>query len=85
MHHKNEVTKIIQEITAGQGLEIDLEIGLIHWLMDDYVEQQNSNPGIKKSSDGICTVNIALPKCDCGNLMNVSTFKCTCGIITLNT
>ena len=31
------------------------------------------------------SVNIALPKCtDCGNLMNVSTFKCTCGIIALN-
>ena len=41
MHHKNEVTKIIQEITAGQGLEIDFEIGLIHQLMDDYAESSS--------------------------------------------
>lgn len=38
MHHKNEVTKIIHEITAGQGLEIDFEIGRIHQLMDDYAK-----------------------------------------------
>ena len=82
MHHKSEVTKIIQEATAGFGLEID--VAKIHQLMDDYAEEQNSNPEVKKSSDGICTINIALPKCDCGNLMSVSMFKCACGIITMN-
>ena len=43
MHHKNEVTKIIQEIVAGQGLEISFEIGRIHQLMDDYAESQNAS------------------------------------------
>lgn len=38
MHHKNEVTKIIHEATAGYGLEID--IAKIHQLMDDYDKQR---------------------------------------------
>ena len=42
MHYKNEVSKIIQEIVAGQGLEISFEIGHIHQLMDDYAEDQKS-------------------------------------------
>ena len=34
MHHKNEVTKIINEAIAGTGIEID--VAKIHQLMDDY-------------------------------------------------
>lgn len=36
MHYKNEVTKIIYSLVAGQGLDIDFEVGLVHHLMDDY-------------------------------------------------
>jgi hypothetical protein len=36
MHHKNQVAKIVYDLVAGQGLEIEFEVGMIHELMDDY-------------------------------------------------
>ncbi len=41
MHHKNEVTKIIQSALVGSHRRVDIK--RIHQLMDDYAEDQKSS------------------------------------------
>lgn len=46
MHHKNEVTKIMHSLVAGQGLDISSEINKIHQIMDDIEKVIKSNYNI---------------------------------------